>query len=192
MKDYNKKLVYMRKVAIILAEGFEEIEAIAIIDILRRATISVEVLSVADIRLTGSHGITIMADETFDYYSALDYDAIVFAGGMKNAIALSENKSVLDLIEYYYDHKKIVCGICATPALVFSKTKILDGNEFTCYPDKEFIDGVNGGIFVNEGVVFSSNILTSQSPSTATHFALAICEVLGYDSSQILCDLEGK
>ena len=133
-----------------------------------------------------------MADEIFDYYSALDYDAIVFAGGMKNAITLSENKSVLDLIEYYYNHRKLVCGICATPAIVFSKTKILDGNDFTCYPDKDFIEGVKDGRFVDDEVVFSSNILTSQSPSTATHFALAICEILGYDSSQILCDLEGK
>ena len=185
----------MKRVAIILADGFEEIEAVTTIDILRRATVSVEVLSVGDIHVTGGHGVTIIADEVFDYYSALDYDAIIFAGGMKNAITLSENKGVLDLITYYHKNEKFVCGICATPAVVFANTDILDGVNFTCYPDKQLlVEACNKskGIWLDEDVVFSENILTSQSPATATHFALAICEILGYDSTAIINELEGK
>lgn len=181
----------MKRVAIILAEGFEEVEAISVIDILRRATVAVEVLSVGNSNVTGGHGVTIIADDIFDYYSSLDFDAIVFAGGMKNATILSENKSVLDLINYYHENKKLVCGICATPAVVFSKTEILNGNKFTCYPDNELIKKVHDGKFVNEKFVYEDNILTSQSPSTAMHFALAICEILGYDSNAIINELEG-
>lgn len=185
----------MKRVAIILAEGFEEIEAITVIDILRRATISVDVLSVGDTKITGAHGITVIADDIFDYYSNLDYDAIVFAGGMKNAITLSENSDVLKLIEWYNSNEKLVCGICATPALVFSKTNIFDGGHFTCYPNKEMIINASKtckGVYIDDDVVFDNNVVTSQSPATATHFALAICEILGYDSMSILNDLEGK
>ena len=183
----------MKKVAIILSDGFEEIEAISVIDILRRATIGVEILSLNDINVTGGHGITIIADERFDYYSALEFDGIIFAGGMKNAITLSENSDIIKLINYYYECGKLIGGICASPAIIFSNTNIYEGKkEFTCYPDKELIAKVKDGVFVDSPVVFVDNILTSQSPSTATHFALAICEILGYDSSIILNELEGK
>lgn len=185
----------MKRVAVILAEGFEEIETISVIDILRRATISVEVFSLGDVKVTGGHGITMIADDVFNYYNVLDFDAIIFPGGMKNAITLSENKDVLKLIYNYATSDKLVCGICATPAIVFSKCDILDGCNFTCYPDEELISEAKKsckGIYLDEDVVFSGNVLTSQSPATATHFALAICEILGYDSIGILNDLEGK
>ena len=74
---------------------------------------------------------------------------------------------------------------------IFSNTNILDGVSCTCYPDKDLVEKLSGN-FVDEDIVFDKNILTSKSPSTATHFALAICEILGYDSNQILNDLEGK
>ena len=180
----------MKRVAVILSDGFEEVEAVTIIDILRRGGIEVDVLSATNLNVTGGHGVTIIADDIFDYYSALEYDAIVFAGGMKNAITLSENKLILELINYYYDNDKLVCGICATPAVVFSKTKILDGKNFTCYPDKNLIEKVNG-LFIDEDVVFDG-VLTSQSPSTATQFALAIIDILGYDSTIVSNELEGK
>jgi len=181
----------MKRVAIIISDGFEEIEAISVIDILRRATVSVEVLSVGDVNVTGGHGITMLADDVFDYYGALEFDAIIFAGGMKNAETLAATPDVIKLINHYHENEKLICGICATPAVVFSKTDILKGREFTCYPDSALIDKVEGGIFVDEGVVFFDNIVTSQSPATATHFALAICEILGYDSDVILNELEG-
>ena len=178
----------MKNVAIVLSEGFEEIEAISIIDVLRRGGVSVEVLSIDNLNVTGAHGITIIADEIFDYYSALDFDCIAFAGGMKNAISLSENSDILKLIEYYYDNDRLVAGICATPAIVFSKTKILDGKDFTCYPDENLISKVNGR-YVDEPVVFDG-VLTSQSPATAMKFGLAILDILGYDSAIISNDLE--
>lgn len=179
----------MKSVCLILSEGFEEIEAISVIDILRRGGVNVDIFSTNDLQVTGAHGITIFADEIFDYYSCLDFDCIAFAGGMKNAINLSENNDVLKLIEYYYDNDKLVAGICATPAIVFSKTKILECKDFTCYPDENLISKVNGK-YIDEPVVFDE-VLTSQSPATAIQFGLAILDILGYDSTIILNDLEG-
>ena len=88
----------MKRVTIILSDGFEEIEAISVIDILRRATVSVEVLAVGDVNVTGGHGITMLADDVFDYYGALDFDAIIFPRKYSdlpkpNRQALSKNKS---------------------------------------------------------------------------------------------------
>ena len=118
----------VKNLAIILADGFEEIEAINTIDILRRAGINVEILSLNDKIVTGAHGITLNADDVFDYYGFNGFDGIVFAGGMPNAISLSENSQVTQLINSFYDNGKLVCGICATPAIVFSKTNLFHQN----------------------------------------------------------------
>lgn len=181
----------MKKVAIILADSFEEIEAINTIDILRRAGVDVQIIALRDIALTGAHGITITADEVFDYYGLLDLDAIVFAGGMGNARDLSEEQQIIDLINYYYDAGKYVCGICATPAMVFGKTKILDGRQFTCYPDDDLKSMVEVGEFVNKSVVVSGNVITSQSPYTAMAYALTIAKELGYDIEDLQNSLKG-
>lgn len=182
----------MKKVAMILAEGFEEIEAINTIDILRRATVQVEIIALNNLCLTGAHGITINADEIFDYYALLDYDAIVFAGGMGNANSLANNDQVLELINYYYDNGKLVCGICATPAVVFSKTKILDNKRFTCYPDQELINLVSQGNFENKSVVVDGNVITSQSPYTSMAYALTIAKELGYDIETLQKEIKGS
>ena len=181
----------MKSVAVILTDGFEEIEAINTIDILRRATINVEIVGLNESTVTGAHGVTIQADDIFDYYSLLGLDAIIFAGGMPNAVSLSSDQRVLDLINYYFDNGKFVCGICATPALVFSKTKILEGKDYTCYPDEEFKNMVNGN-FVDKSVVVAGNVITSQSPYTSMSFALTIAKELGYDITDLQKALKGS
>ena len=181
----------MKKVAMILAEGFEEIEAVNTIDILRRATINVEIISIGDVSITGSHGITITADDVFDYYGMLDFDAIIFAGGMSNAHALANDQRILDLINFYHENGKLVCGICATPAIVFSRTTILDKKNFTCYPDEDLKKLVTNGVFVDKSVVISDNVITSQSPYTSMAFALTIAKELGYDIEELQKALKG-
>ena len=91
----------MKSVGVILADGFEEIEAIEVIDILRRATCRVEILGHQNIQITGARGVTIEGDDRFNYYTALDYDGIVLVGGMANANTLSEDKDILNLLEEY-------------------------------------------------------------------------------------------
>lgn len=182
----------MKKVAIIINDGFEEIEVVNVIDILRRVGVKVDILSIQNLTVTGAHGIPILADEIFDYYSHLDFDGIIFGGGMANAENLSENNDVLKLIDAYDENKKLVAGICATPAVVFSKTKVFDGKQFTCYPDMELISRVTNGEFIDKSVVICDNLITSQSPYTAMVFALSIAKYLGYDIEKVQNDLKGN
>lgn len=182
----------MKKIAIITCDGFEEIEVISVIDILRRVGAKVDILGVQTSTITGAHGITMLADDVFDYYSHLDYDGIVFGGGMANAESLAQNDDVLKVIEYYYDQKKMVAGICATPSIVFGKTKILDNKNFTCYPSEELIANVKNGKFIDKCARVCDNVITSQSPYTAMSFALTIAKYLGYPIDGIQKDLKGN
>lgn len=182
----------MKRIAVITCDGFEEIEIVSVVDILRRLGAKVDILGVQNSTLTGAHGITVLADDIFDYYSHLDYDGIIFGGGMDNATNLAENEDVLKAINYYYGQKKMVAGICASPAIVFGKTNILDNKYFTCYPTEEFISSVKNGKYVDKACCVSDNIITSQSPYTAMAFALTIAKYLGYDIENIQKDLKGN
>ncbi len=182
----------MKKVALIITDGFEEIEAITIVDVLRRATIGVDVLGINDLQVTGARGVTITADDIFNYYTAKDYDGIVFAGGMENARELSQTNDVMRLIKDYYVNEKLVAGICASPAMVISKVGILTGKRVTCYPAEQLIAMLDGAEYIDSPVVVDGNIITSQSPATAMEFALEIAKYLGEDSNRIALDLLGK
>lgn len=182
----------MRRIAIILSDGFEEIEAVTTIDILRRAGMTIDVLGLNETVVTGAHGLPIEADDKFDYFGALDYDGIVFAGGMKNAMNLANDNDVIKLINYYDDSKKLIAGICATPSIVFSKTNIFDNKNCTCYPSEELISNLKNGKYLDKCVVVCDNIITSQSPYTSMAFALSIAKYFGYDISSLQLELKGN
>jgi len=182
----------MKKIAVILADGFEEVEAVTAIDLMRRATCKVDVFGVEHVRTTGARGITIECEDIFNYYNCLDYDGVVFVGGMQNAKTLSLNSSVIDLVNYYYEAGKLVAGICATPALLFSKSIMPDNMEATCYPDDELKQSMSRFNFVDKNVVISDNVITSQSPFTSFEFVLNIVDYLGLNASQLLNRLQGK
>lgn len=181
----------MKKVVLILSEGYEELEAISVIDILRRAGVTLEVVGVGDTNITGAHGVTMVCDDVYEYYGMLDFDGVVLVGGMQNATALSQDESVIRLIQEYVSCGKMVAGICATPALVFSEAGILDGRSATCYPSDSLVSQL-GMSYVDEACVVDGNIITSQSPDTALEFALTIVEYLGYNASAVYSDLQGK
>ena len=181
----------MKKIAVIISAGFEELEAITVIDLLRRSNIGVEVLGVGSTQLTGAHGITIACDDGFDYYSSLEYDGVVIVGGMNNAINLSQDDKVLALLKDYMSKGKMVAGICAAPALVFSVAGILDDKQATCYPSPSLIEQVGDG-YLDSPCVVCDNLITSQSPDTALEFALTIIKYLGYDAGVVYSELQGK
>lgn len=181
----------MKKVVVILAEGFEELEAITVIDVLRRATVKVEVMGLRDIKVTGSRGVTILCDEVFDYYGCLEYDGVVMVGGMNNATSLSQDERILKLLQDFMSKEKMIAGICATPALVFSEAGILTGKRATCYPSDSLINNLDCE-YVDEACVVCENIITSQSPDTAMEFALTIINYLGLDAGAVYSDLQGK
>lgn len=165
-----------KKVIIVLAEGFEEIEAVTVIDILRRAGIKTIVAGLEDLSVQGSHGITLTADVRLDNAEA-DFDACVFPGGMPGSTHLGCSEKVGNLIQKMYQEKKIIAAICASPALVLAQTGVLKKKNATCYPGMQKHFGQDTSYTTNN-VEIDENIITSRGPATAFGFGLAIVEKL--------------
>ena len=124
----------MKRIAILLAHGFEEVEAVTPIDILRRGGIDVIIAGVDDKNIIGSHKIKIECDTTIDQINADDFDGVVIPGGMPGAANISESVEACRFIESIYQDNKLIAAICASPAIVLSPLKILDGRKSTGYP----------------------------------------------------------
>lgn len=165
-----------KKVLVILADGFEEIEAITPIDVLRRAGLEVTLAGLSGKTITGAHEVKFQADITLDEYHDLP-DAIVLPGGMPGAQNLGESKKVAELIKKMNSQKRLVGAICAAPALALAPTGILDGKKATCYPgfENKFSSAIT---FSNERVVIDGNVITSRGPGSALEFALELVQKL--------------
>ncbi len=163
-------------VYVILAEGFEELEAIAVIDILRRGKIDVKSVSITgSYEVTGRSGIKVYADMLFDKAVIDNGDMIVLPGGMPGADNLYAHTELKSLLCEYNDKGKYLAAICAGPT-VFGKLGILEGKNATCYKGLE--SELKGAIIKDEKVVFDKNIITSKGPGTAIDFALKLAEIL--------------
>jgi len=158
-------------VVVLLAPGFEELEAVTIVDVLRRAGISVLLAGIASPPIEGGHGIKVMTDLSIN--DVTTYDALVLPGGNPGYINLERDQRVLKLIRAAYDAGKYVGAICAAPH-VLGVAGIMDGATATCYPGIE----IAGAKRVEERVVRHGTIITSQGPGTAIDFALDLVEVL--------------
>jgi protein deglycase len=165
---------YMGKRAvIILAQGFEEIEAITPIDLLRRAGIEVSVEGLDSIKVKGSHDIQIIADAIFTLPSSLP-DAVILPGGPGHKNLLHSN-AVIECARKMFAGGKICAAICAAPS-VLGKAGILKGKKTTCFPG--FEDKLEGGVFVKQPVVIDGTIITSRGAGTAVPFSLEIIRLL--------------
>ena len=154
---------------VLLANGFEEIEALAFIDIIRRADIPIAAVSIYDnLTVTGSHNISVVSDMCISDIQNKDIDAIVLPGGMPGTLNLLESEKVKSLINYAFDNNKYLGAICAAP-MIFGKMMLLNGKKATCYPgfEKELI----GAEVLNDNVVKDGNIITSRGAGTAHNFA---------------------
>ena len=172
-----------KKVLIVLAEGFEEIEALAPVDIFRRSGLDVTIAGIGGTQIKGSRNVVINADILLADYDAVP-DAIVFPGGAGGAENLASSSRVKDLIRSVNSKGNIIAAICASPAVVLAPTGILDGKKATCYPGMEehFPPEVKA---VEENVVEDGNVITSKGPATAIQFALKIVErLLGKDTAE--------
>jgi len=179
----------MKKACILLAEGFEEVEAITPIDYLRRAGIEVTVFGMGNQSVRGSHGIVVSADATLaDGSAGQVYDAVILPGGMPGAKHLAENKDVVDLIQRHYTAGKFVAAICAAPAVVLhGACNLLQGKRFTGYPGTE--TQVKGGLPIAERVVIDGTLITSKSAGAAGEFAIAIIKALaGEDAATAVAE----
>jgi 4-methyl-5(b-hydroxyethyl)-thiazole monophosphate biosynthesis len=177
--NFNNSTVYMKKVFIFLAEGFEETEAIATIDVLRRGGLSVTSVSISGKReVTGAHGIPVIADQLFPEIDFSEGSMLVLPGGMPGASNLNAHAGVKTLLKQYANEGKYIAAICAAP-LVLGGLGLLEGKRATSYPG--FEDTLKGATFEQNPVVKDGNILTSRGPACALHFGLAIIETLQGD-----------
>jgi 4-methyl-5(b-hydroxyethyl)-thiazole monophosphate biosynthesis len=172
----------MSGVLIYLAPGFEEIEAVTIIDLLRRAEIDVTVAGLEKNPITGSHGISIQSDVYYEHINPDDFDYMVLPGGQPGTNNLKKNQKVLDSLKKFRNEGKLIGAICAAP-IVLQEAGILDGKKVTSYPSEEEV--FNASIYQSTPVVKDTNIITSRGVGTAIDFALdLIGEIKGADKKQ--------
>jgi len=165
----------MAKVCVPLAEGFEEIEAISLIDVMRRGGIEVIVAGVDKDLVTGANGITVKADTDIKEAKADDLDMVVLPGGWGGTHILAENETVQQLLREMKEKEKIVGAICAAP-FALKQAGVLN-DRYTCYPSVEEQIGTDG-YTDKEKVVIDGNVMTSRGPGTSICFGLAIVRKL--------------
>lgn len=162
-------------VVVPLLPGFEEIEAVAIIDVLRRAEVRVLVASAAPGPVRGSHDIEVTADTALASLDAGAVDMIALPGGMPGAANLSRDPEVQRLIRQLAGAGKYTCAVCAAP-IALAAAGVHRGKRVTCYPG--FEDQLDGGTVVDDRVVVDGTVVTSRGPGTAVEFALALVGIL--------------
>ena len=170
----------MKKVAVVFAQGFEEIEALTVVDVLRRAGISCDMLGF-EASVTGSHLIKVEMDKVWSS-SIEDYDMLVLPGGMPGAKHLAEHQGLLELLRDYHARGKWLAAICAAPT-VFEAAGLLENKHYTCY--NGFEEQIQSGTYLKEAVVVDGNLVTSRGPASALEFSYQLVDLLGGDASTL-------
>ena len=167
----------MAKVLVPLADGCEELEAVTIIDLLRRAGVEVVAAGLKPGIVKASRGVQLVPDVTLDVALQDDYDMIVLPGGMPGATHLRDDPRIITLLRKMAAGGKYTAAICAAPA-VLAAAGVLDGKSATSYPG--FLDAApaSGMQYRNDAVVRDGRIVTSRGPGTAMDFALELVELL--------------
>lgn len=175
----------IKKAVVVLAEGFEEVEAIAPVDVLRRAGVRVTLVGLNSLTVKSSRNISVQADVLLKDIKELP-DAVILPGGMPGSTNLSNSPETGEFLKKMHAAKKMIAAICAAPATVLEPLGILNSRKATCYPgcETEFSNKVT---YVNERVVVDGPLITSQGPGTALEFALAIVRgLVGKDMAETL------
>ncbi|MGM0534276.1 MAG: DJ-1 family glyoxalase III [Campylobacterota bacterium] len=164
-----------KKVVIPLAEGVEELEAVAIIDVLRRAGVDVTVAGVNERDVKAANGVVIKTDLAFDSIVSEDFDMVVLPGGWGGTKVLAQDSRVLNLLHDMDKEGKLIGAICAAP-YALDQAGLIRG-AYTCYPGAQ--DHIQNGNFTDaQNVVIEGNVMTSRGPGTAICFGLAIAKEL--------------
>jgi protein deglycase len=165
------------RILIPLAPGIEETEAIAIIDVLRRAELDVVTASIAEREVLGAHGIAVAADCIWEDLDEGSVTAIVLPGGLPGTTNLRDDERVIRMLQRLGSEGKLTAAICAAPMVLGAAGLLGDGREYTCYPGLAS-ELAQWGPRSESRVVSSGTVLTSQGPGTAIDFALALVETL--------------
>lgn len=164
----------MKQIYLFLAPGFEEIEAIATIDIIRRAGLEINSVSISgDLRVTGAHGISVEADCLYTNLDFLDAEMLILPGGMPGTKNLNLHEGLKAMLTLHAKAGKPLAAICAAP-MILGQLGLLEGREATCYPGSEV--HLKGAILSEYMVVQDGNIITASGPGVASEFALQIVE----------------
>lgn len=159
-----------------LAEGFEEIEALTVVDLFRRAGVDSKLVSVTGkLEVSGAHNIAVIADALFEECSYDNCEMIVLPGGMPGTLGLMNHRGLEEIIREFTEKNKKIAAICAAP-MILGKMGLLKGKKATIYPgmEKELIDAQ----VIEARVVRDGNMLTARGPEVAMEFALAAVEML--------------
>ena len=173
----------MSRVCVFLADGFEEVEGLTVVDLLRRAGEEVMTVSVMGRKeITGSHGITVLADSLFKEVDYSGVDLVVLPGGMPGTKYLKESEELTELLTEWNGDKKKLAAICAAPS-VFGELGFLQGKTAVCYPG--FESSLQGAVVGNKCVEVDGHITTSKGPGTAMEFALTlIAQLQGVEKAE--------
>ncbi len=163
-------------VYLFLAEGFEEIEALTVVDLLRRAEIGITTVSITGTKkVTGSHQITVEADALYEDIDYKEASMLVLPGGMPGTKHLGEHEELVHLLKEFHSHNKNIAAICAAPS-VLGVNGILKGKQATCYPG--FEDKLLEAVYTGGKTEEDGNIITGKGMGTAIEFSLKIIENL--------------
>ena len=163
-------MVYM-----FLADGFEEVEALAPLDLLRRAGAEVKTVGVTGEYITGAHDITVKADIALLDVDLENIDALILPGGLGGTNNMDASSDVKRIVQFAADNKKIICAICAAPSIL-GKMGLLEGKDATCYPG--FEEHFKGGNYIKKSVVKCDNFITADGMGSAYKFGFEIISEL--------------
>lgn len=165
------------KIIVFLADGFEEVEALTVVDYLRRVDIEVDMVSITKkTEVVGAHNIKVLADKVIEDIKDLnDYHGLVIPGGLPGATNLRDNKDVIEIVKDMNGKDKLIGAICAGP-IVLERAGIIKDKNVTSYPG--FEDQLTSSSYIQESVVRDGNIITSRGPSLAVDFAIEIVTYL--------------
>ncbi len=177
----------MEKLMILLPNGYEEIEALTVVDFCRRADIEIDMVSITgSIETIGDHNIVIKADKNLSNINLEEYVGLITPGGMPGTKMLESCDEVINIIKKFYSEGKLIASICASP-MILEKAMIAKEIEGTIYPGLE--KEMNFKKFIEKPVVVYKNVITSRGPATAALFAYKIIEyVKGRDVSNSIKD----
>lgn len=168
----------MNKSFLFLAEGFEEMEAIAIVDVLRRGGVEVQTVSIKGQKeVKSSHGVMVVADCIFDEIGTEKAECLIFPGGMPGAQNLGECKALVELMQRQFDEGRHLAAICAAPALVLGHLKTGRKLRVTCYPGFEKYLSSEFDVSADE-VVVDGKVISGKGPGFAVKFGLTVLEQL--------------
>lgn len=169
------------KAIVLFKDGFEELEALSVVDVLRRAKVSCDMIGMDSLDVMSSHQIRLKMDKLFDH-DAYHADIVVLPGGLPGATSLRDDERVIQLLKDFNNKGKLIAAICAGP-ISLEKAGVIKGKKFTCYPG--FEKEIPSGKYQDTLTCIDQNLITGRGPAAALKFAYTILEKLGYDSKEI-------